>query len=104
MDEHWQHKKKRSGAMSTPEIDKWYELAMRNGALGGKLIGAGGGGFLLFYAEDKKRLRHAMREAGPRRGSIPIRFRRHQDVLFNTRCLRLPSWRVALRPGCGHTR
>ena len=64
MDEHWQHKKKRSGAMSTPEIDKWYELAMRNGALGGKLIGAGGGGFLLFYTEDKKPVRHALREAG----------------------------------------
>ena len=64
MDEHWQHKKKRSGAMSNPEIDKWYELAMRNGALGGKLIGAGGGGFLLFYTEDKKPLRHALREAG----------------------------------------
>jgi D-glycero-alpha-D-manno-heptose-7-phosphate kinase len=64
MDEHWQHKKKRSGAMSNPEIDKWYELAMRNGALGGKLIGAGGGGFLLFYTEDKKSVRHALREAG----------------------------------------
>jgi D-glycero-alpha-D-manno-heptose-7-phosphate kinase len=64
MDEHWQHKKKRSGAMSNPGIDKWYELAMRNGAVGGKLIGAGGGGFLLFYTEDKKRVRHAMREAG----------------------------------------
>jgi len=64
MDEHWQHKKKRSGAMSNPEIDKWYELAMRNGTLGGKLIGAGGGGFLLFYTEDKKPVRHALREAG----------------------------------------
>jgi D-glycero-alpha-D-manno-heptose-7-phosphate kinase len=64
LDEHWQHKKKRSGAMSNPEIDKWYDLAIRNGALGGKLIGAGGGGFLLFYTEDKKRVRHAMREAG----------------------------------------
>mgnify|MGYP001367932243 CR=1 FL=1 len=64
MDEHWQHKKKRSGAMSNPEIDKWYNLAMRNGALGGKLIGAGGGGFLLFYTEDKKRVRHALRDAG----------------------------------------
>jgi D-glycero-alpha-D-manno-heptose-7-phosphate kinase len=64
MDEHWQHKKKRSSAMSNPEIDKWYELAMRNGALGGKLIGAGGGGFLLFYTEDKKPVRHALREAG----------------------------------------
>jgi D-glycero-alpha-D-manno-heptose-7-phosphate kinase len=64
MDEHWQQKKKRSGAMSNPQIDVWYDLAMRNGAVGGKLIGAGGGGFLLFYTEDKKRLRHAMREAG----------------------------------------
>ena len=64
MDEHWQHKKKRSGAMSNPEIDKWYQLAIRNGALGGKLIGAGGGGFLLFYTEDKKPVRHALREAG----------------------------------------
>ena len=64
LDEHWQHKKRRSGAISNPEIDKWYDLATRNGALGGKLIGAGGGGFLLFYTEDKKRLRHAMREAG----------------------------------------
>jgi D-glycero-alpha-D-manno-heptose-7-phosphate kinase len=64
MDEHWQHKKKRSGAMSNPSIDSWYELAMHNGALGGKLIGAGGGGFLLFYCEDKKRVRHVLREAG----------------------------------------
>jgi D-glycero-alpha-D-manno-heptose-7-phosphate kinase len=64
MDEHWQHKKKRSGAMSNPKIDEWYDLAMRSGAAGGKLIGAGGGGFLLFYADDKRRLRHVMREAG----------------------------------------
>ena len=64
MDEHWQQKKKRSGAMSNPQIDAWYDLAMRNGAVGGKLIGAGGGGFLLFYTEDKKRVRHVMREAG----------------------------------------
>jgi D-glycero-alpha-D-manno-heptose-7-phosphate kinase len=64
MDEHWKHKKKRSGNMSNPEIDHWYDLAMRNGARGGKLIGAGGGGFLLFYTEDKKRVRHVMRETG----------------------------------------
>jgi D-glycero-alpha-D-manno-heptose-7-phosphate kinase len=60
MNIHWQHKKKRSGAMSNGDIDTWYDLAMHNGALGGKLIGAGGGGFLLFYAEDKTRLRHAI--------------------------------------------
>ena len=61
---HWQRKKERSGGMSNPRINEWYDLAMANGALGGKLIGAGGGGFLMFYAEDKQRLRHAMREAG----------------------------------------
>ena len=64
MHEHWEHKRRRSRGMSNPEIDKWYDLAMRNGAIGGKLIGAGGGGFLMFYAEEKVRLRHAMHEAG----------------------------------------
>jgi D-glycero-alpha-D-manno-heptose-7-phosphate kinase len=65
MDEHWQHKKSRSGGMSNPKINEWYDLARANGALGGKLIGAGGGGFLMFYAEENKsKLRHAMREAG----------------------------------------
>ena len=63
MNEHWERKKERSGNMSNSKIDEWYELAMKNGALGGKLIGAGGGGFLMFYADDKARLRHAMREA-----------------------------------------
>jgi D-glycero-alpha-D-manno-heptose-7-phosphate kinase len=64
MDVHWQRKKQRSGGMSNPKINEWYDLAMANGALGGKLIGAGGGGFLMFYAEDKAKLRQAMRQAG----------------------------------------
>jgi D-glycero-alpha-D-manno-heptose-7-phosphate kinase len=64
MDEHWQQKKKRSGDMSNPRIDEWYDIAMRNGAIGGKLIGAGGGGFLMFYTENKRRLLHAMLEEG----------------------------------------
>ena len=64
MDIHWQRKKERSGGMSNPKINEWYELAMTNGALGGKLIGAGGGGFLMFYADDKVKLRRAMRSAG----------------------------------------
>jgi D-glycero-alpha-D-manno-heptose-7-phosphate kinase len=64
MDVHWQRKKQRSGGMSNPKINEWYDLAMANGALGGKLIGAGGGGFLMFYAQDKARLRQAMRQAG----------------------------------------
>ncbi len=62
--EHWEHKRKRSKGMSNPQIDEWYELGMKNGALGGKLVGAGGGGFLMFYAEDRNRLRHAMSKAG----------------------------------------
>ena len=65
MDEHWQRKRARSGGMSNPKINEWYDIAKKNGALGGKLIGAGGGGFLMFYAEeDKSKLRHAMREVG----------------------------------------
>ncbi len=64
MNEHWEHKKKRSKGMSNPDIDRWYALGLENGALGGKLIGAGGGGFLMFYTEDKSRLRKALREAG----------------------------------------
>jgi D-glycero-alpha-D-manno-heptose-7-phosphate kinase len=62
MNDHWERKKQRSGAMSNSRIDEWYEIAKRNGALGGKLIGAGGGGFLMFYAADKARLRHALRQ------------------------------------------
>ncbi|MGZ9224610.1 MAG: GHMP family kinase ATP-binding protein [Anaerolineales bacterium] len=64
MHEHWEHKRKRSKGMSNPQIDEWYDLGIKNGALGGKLVGAGGGGFLMFYAEDRNRLRHAMSRAG----------------------------------------
>jgi len=65
LDVHWQMKKKLSGGISSPEIDAWYELAKRNGAIGGKICGAGGGGFLMLYCEeDKHRLRDAMRRAG----------------------------------------
>jgi D-glycero-alpha-D-manno-heptose-7-phosphate kinase len=71
MDVHWQRKKARSSGMSNQHINDWYDHAMANGAIGGKLIGAGGGGFLMFYARDKTRLRHAMRE----RGLQEVRFR-----------------------------
>jgi len=71
MHEHWEHKKQRSGGMSNPAIDVWYQTAMANGAIGGKLIGAGGGGFLMFYTEDKRRLRHALLQEGLRE----VRFR-----------------------------
>jgi D-glycero-alpha-D-manno-heptose-7-phosphate kinase len=71
MDVHWQRKKERSKGMSNADINVWYDCAMANGALGGKLIGAGGGGFLMFYADDKARLRHALRE----KGLTEVRFR-----------------------------
>ena len=64
MHEHWEQKKRRSGGMSNPKIDEWYELAMKNGAVGGKLVGAGGGGFLMFMANDRNKLRQAMIGAG----------------------------------------
>lgn len=62
--EQWEHKKRRSGNMSNAQIDAWYSLALKNGAVGGKLVGAGGGGFLMFYAADRSRLRQAMADAG----------------------------------------
>lgn len=64
MHEHWVNKKRRSQGMSNSRIDEWYELGRGNGAIGGKVVGAGGGGFLLFYAEDRARLRKAMAAAG----------------------------------------
>ena len=67
----WEHKKRRSGSASNSQIDDWYALGIDHGALGGKLVGAGGGGFLMFYAEDKVRLRRALVEAGLRE----VRFR-----------------------------
>jgi D-glycero-alpha-D-manno-heptose-7-phosphate kinase len=71
---HWEHKKKRSGNISNSQINEWYDLARQNGALGGKLIGAGGGGFLMFYTEDKTRLRHVMRGAGLREVRVGFDF------------------------------
>src|SRR3990172_9252951 len=62
--EHWLHKRKRSSGMSNPQVDEWYELGRANGAVGGKLVGAGGGGFLMVYAQDRNKLRHAMARAG----------------------------------------
>jgi D-glycero-alpha-D-manno-heptose-7-phosphate kinase len=64
MHEHWLRKRERSQGMSNENVDRWYDLAMANGAIGGKLVGAGGGGFLLFYADDQKALRAAMKQEG----------------------------------------
>lgn len=64
MNDHWQQKKRRSSSMSNGDIDRWYDVAMAAGALGGKLVGAGSGGFLLFYAKDTESVRQAMAEEG----------------------------------------
>jgi D-glycero-alpha-D-manno-heptose-7-phosphate kinase len=66
MDQHWQKKRARSHFISNPKFDEWYELARQNGATGGKLLGAGGGGFFLFQTSDKPRLRRAMLASGLR--------------------------------------
>jgi len=64
LDVHWQEKIKRQGT-SNPQINQWYETARQNGALGGKLMGAGGGGFFLFYCEENKdKLRKAINQLG----------------------------------------
>jgi D-glycero-alpha-D-manno-heptose-7-phosphate kinase len=64
MHEHWEHKKSRSNGVSNEFIDKAYNIALRSGAVGGKLVGAGGGGFLMFYANNKEKLRIEMLKLG----------------------------------------
>jgi D-glycero-alpha-D-manno-heptose-7-phosphate kinase len=64
MHEHWERKRKRSKGMSNGEIDGWYRAGLDSGAIGGKLVGAGTGGFLMFYATDPRALRSAMAEQG----------------------------------------
>jgi len=60
MHEHWEYKRSRTHGMSSTEIDRWYEVGRAHGAIGGKLVGAGAGGFLMFYAGDPAALRAAM--------------------------------------------
>lgn len=71
MHEHWIAKRDRSKGMSNDRIDEWYDLGLANGALGGKLVGAGAGGFLMLFAEDARSVRRAMTDAG----LVEVRFR-----------------------------
>ena len=64
MHRHWMHKKNRSPGMTSIQVNSAYDAAMKNGAIGGKLVGAGGGGFLMFLAGDKARLRKKMFQIG----------------------------------------
>jgi len=83
MDLHWKSKKRLSKDVTNSRIDEWYELAKRNGAIGGKISGAGGGGFLALYCEhDKPRLREAMRKAGLHELSFRLEFE-GSKVIFN---------------------
>jgi D-glycero-alpha-D-manno-heptose-7-phosphate kinase len=64
MNDHWEFKKSRSIGMSNEKINVAYQEAVNNGAIGGKLVGAGGGGFLMFYANDSQKLRMSMENLG----------------------------------------
>jgi D-glycero-alpha-D-manno-heptose-7-phosphate kinase len=64
MHEHWELKRQRSAGISNEQIDSWYQLARQHGALGGKLVGAGAGGFLLFYSPEPARLRRGLEDVG----------------------------------------
>jgi D-glycero-alpha-D-manno-heptose-7-phosphate kinase len=70
MHEHWLNKKRRSVGMSSDHADRMYEIARAHGAIGGKLVGAGGGGFLLVYSEEVERTRAALTA----QGSQEVRF------------------------------
>lgn len=75
LDVHWQTKKRLSSGVTNPQIDAWYKLAKQNGAIGGKISGAGGGGFLMLYCEgDKTQLREALRHAGLRELNFRFEF------------------------------
>lgn len=72
MNEHWERKRLRSKGMSNQTIDDLYQLGMNNGAIGGKLVGAGAGGFLLFYAKDPQKVRDCFRSKGVK--EVPFKF------------------------------
>ncbi len=75
LDLHWKVKKRLSNGITNPNIDAWYAIAKKNGAIGGKISGAGGGGFLMLYCEQNKaRLRDAMRKAGLRELNFRFEF------------------------------
>ena len=76
MHEHWENKRRRSGGISNPRIDHLYDVGRANSARGGKLVGAGAGGFLMFYADEPRRLRPAMREEGLDGAALQLRPRR----------------------------
>ena len=81
MNEHWEFKQSRSKQMSNKNISKWYYDGLKNGAIGGKLVGAGGGGFLMFYAHDKEKLRKKMFQNGLEELRFNFDFQGTQTIL-----------------------
>ncbi|MBN2421628.1 galactokinase [Candidatus Woesearchaeota archaeon] len=83
---HWDTKKTFTNKMTTPEIDEWYNSALKNGAIGGKIIGAGGGGFFMFYVENQHQKK--FREFMISKDLIEMPFRFDFDgtkIIFNSR-------------------
>lgn len=102
LDVHWQTKKRLSDGISNRQINDWYELAKANGAIGGKISGAGGGGFLLLYCEENKpNLREAMRRAGLLELNFRFEFE-GSKIVFDmvSRDGRLAHMRRQARNGC----
>jgi D-glycero-alpha-D-manno-heptose-7-phosphate kinase len=81
LDQQWQAKLARSPSMVNSDIARWYRVARENGAAGGKLIGAGGGGFLMFLADDKPRLRAVMAKEGLQEVRMRFEFEGAQTVV-----------------------
>jgi len=85
LDTHWTIKKQRSDKMSDPFIDECYDVARRHGAIGGKLMGAGGGGFFMFYCknDEKNKVSEALKKMGLRRERFHVDWDGSR-VLLNT--------------------
>ncbi len=81
MNIHWEYKQSRSKQMTNKKITKYYKDALKNGAIGGKIVGAGGGGFLMFYANDIKKLRKKMIQDGLEEVKFDFDFRGTHIVL-----------------------
>ncbi len=81
MHEHWKGKSKRSKGMSNDQINNWYEQGINNGAIGGKIVGAGGGGFLMFLAEDRNRLINKMTDLGLRQVRFNFDFEGTKNII-----------------------
>ena len=81
MNVHWEYKQSRSKQMTNKKITEYYKDALKNGAIGGKIVGAGGGGFLMFYANDIKKLRKKMIQDGLEEVKFDFDFRGTHIVL-----------------------